>query len=151
MGAAHAKAGEPEAAEAAYSKAQTACASLIKDQQGTDGTNAQRRDNLRGCMELTLDRLANAWKLHHTVSDSVTVQKHQDGRDLAGKPAYVACLRCAYNGVSLSSNNRRLSFRQSISGKTGCWILAPDNTEATPLLHTAGPGIRSPVPGNGDA
>ena len=66
-GAAHARAGEHEAAEAAYSKAQTQCTRLMKDLEGMDATEAQQCDIMTGCMDLILDRLTNAWKLHQKV------------------------------------------------------------------------------------
>ena len=66
-GAAHAAAGEHEAAEAAFSRAQEQCMRLMKDLQGAAVTEAQSADILTGCMDLILDRLTNAWKLHQKV------------------------------------------------------------------------------------
>lgn len=68
MGAAHANAGEHEAAEAAYSKAQALCTRLMKQLQDANVPEAQRISILTCCMNLILDRLANAWKLRQTVS-----------------------------------------------------------------------------------
>jgi len=40
---------------------------LMKDLQGTDVTEAQQCDIITGCMDLIIDRLVNAWKLHQKV------------------------------------------------------------------------------------
>ena len=40
---------------------------LMKDLQGTDVTEAQHCDIMTGCMDLFIDRLVNAWKLHQKV------------------------------------------------------------------------------------
>ena len=68
MGAAHAKAGEQEAAEAAYSKAHELCTRIMKDLTGAGVPEAQRISVMTACMALILDRLTNAWKLHQVVS-----------------------------------------------------------------------------------
>ena len=68
MGAAHAKAGEQEAAEAAYSNAQELCVRIMTDLKGTGVSEAQRIGIMKGCMALILDRLTNAWRLHQVVS-----------------------------------------------------------------------------------
>ena len=66
-GAAHAKAGQHEAAEAAYSRAHKQCMLLMKDLQGAEITEPQHCDIMAGCMDLLLARLTNAWKLHQEV------------------------------------------------------------------------------------
>ena len=40
---------------------------LMSDLEGTDATEAQQCDIKTGCMDLILDRLTNAWKLHQKV------------------------------------------------------------------------------------
>ena len=72
IGAAHAKAGQQEAAEAAYSKAQELCVRIMTDVKGTGVPEAQRIGVMTGCMALILDRLTNAWELRQMVSDSYT-------------------------------------------------------------------------------
>lgn len=69
-GAAHAKAGQHEAAEAAFSRAHKQCMLLMKHVQGADITEAQHCDIMAGCMDLLLDRLTNAWKLRQEVERS---------------------------------------------------------------------------------
>ena len=87
-GAAYAKAGEHEAAEAAYSRAQEQGARLMKDVQDTNVTQAQLCDIMTGCMDLILDRLTNAWKLHQTVTHmtcNLILQELWDACQTAGQ------------------------------------------------------------------
>ncbi len=72
-GKAHAEAGEHEAAEAYYARAQEQSAHLRQDLKGTDVSQLQNCDLMAACMDLLIDRLANAWALHQKVCASFPV------------------------------------------------------------------------------
>lgn len=71
-GKAHAQAGEHEAAEASYCRAQEQSNRLMKDLDGADLPEAQLCEIMTGCLDLLLDRLVNAWKLQQQVCNGYT-------------------------------------------------------------------------------
>ncbi|CAL5220288.1 g2273 [Coccomyxa viridis] len=86
MGATHAKAGEHEAAEAAYSKAQMQCTRLIKDLQRTNVPGAAHISTLASCLKFTLGRLSNAWKLHQPALASKCISQAMEVLKQASLP-----------------------------------------------------------------
>ena len=72
-GKTHAEAGEHEAAEACYARAQEQSARLQRDLKGADVPQTQQCDSMAACMDLLIDRLTNAWALHQKVCASLAM------------------------------------------------------------------------------